>query len=209
MQSFLRLSLLALASVLLLATSACNSTQNSVSSTANSRWLEPSPELRERLKSEANRMPWTHGIQRVELIQWFAEVGEPAYGTLLEMAADPRSDVASAGFAALGATRDSRLVEHLQAIPLPPGSENSDLALERARTLLRLGDWSMVPVLIRGLEDERSMVRGLSSQALFEATRESFGFQPKGTPEERAVAVQRWKQWWESRSKDRFLATPR
>jgi len=53
----------------------------------------------------------------------------------------------------MGATRDSRLIPYLEAIEIPDGPDAVDLRLERARTLLRLGDWNAVPMLITGLRD--------------------------------------------------------
>lgn len=167
-------------------------------------WVEASPQLQEKIDSQAQRLPWSHGMDRVELIQWFAGVGEPAYPTLLNLVLDPRADVAGAALAALGATRDSRLVEPLRDLPWP-AADSPDLALERARTLLRLGDWSMVPLLMKGLEDERLMTRALCGQALYEATHERFDFDPNGTAEERAESVERWKAWWYARQSDPLL----
>jgi hypothetical protein len=118
------------------------------------------------------------------------------------MVLDPRKDVACSALAALGATRDARLVEPLNQLPWPEGDENLDLALERARTLLRLGDWSMAPHLITGLRDERIMTRALCIQALHEATKERFGYDPRGEAVGREEAVVRWEAWWATRSND-------
>lgn len=188
---------------------ACASTHSAVkSSQPEGFWVEPSPALRQRIADEAARLPWTHGIERVDLIHWFAKVGEPAYPTLLEMVLDPRPDVAGAALAALGATRDSRLVEHLRALPWPAEDEAGDLALERARTLLRLGDWRMMPRLIAGLSDDRLMTRALCAQALEEATHERFGFDPRADVAERAASIAKWDAWWQSRTVDPLLAQP-
>jgi len=164
-------------------------------------WIEPTPQLQLKIDQQAQRLPWSHGIERIDIIQWFAGVGEPAYPVLLEMVLDPRSDVAGAALAALGATRDARLVEPLRELPWPK-LDRTDLALERARTLLRLGDWSMLPHLIDGLEDERVMIRALCGQALFEATHERLGFEAGADEQERAAAVARWRQWWHARQSD-------
>lgn len=164
-------------------------------------WLEPSPMLAQEIEQQAERLPWTHGYERIEMIHWFASVGEPAYPTLLGMVSDPRIDVAGSALAALGATGDSRLVGPLREIPWPEESE-IDLALERARTLLRLGDWSMVPHLIDGLEDERVMVRALSAQALYEATHQRFEYNPSAEASERETAVNAWREWWTKRQGD-------
>lgn len=197
--------------------SACTTTRSSVSPTRSDRtsaaekaiatneWLEPSPALREQIFDNAKKLPWTHGLERVELIHWFAQVGEPAYPTLLEMVLDARKDVAGSALAALGATRDSRLVDALHALPWP-STQDADLSLERARTLLRLGDWEMVPELVDGLRDERIMTRGLCIQALFEATHERYGFDPRAEEPERAEAIKKWEQWWEERRNDPLLA---
>lgn len=164
-------------------------------------WLEPSPMLAQEIEQQAERLPWTHGYERIEMIHWFASVGEPAYPTLLAMVSDPRMDVAGSALAALGATGDSRLVGPLREIPWPPESE-IDLALERARTLLRLGDWSMVPHLIDGLEDDRVMIRALCAQALYEATHQRFDYDPKTEGAEREAAVNTWREWWAKRQND-------
>ncbi|MBL8862635.1 MAG: hypothetical protein JNK02_11565 [Planctomycetes bacterium] len=196
----------ALVLVLSLACAACVTTlQSPRASTNSSGWLEPSPALRQQIEDEAKRLPWTHGMDRVETIHWFASVGEPAYPTLLAMVLDPRPDVAGAALAALGATKDSRLVEALRELPWPD-SEHNDLALERARTLLRLGDWQMVPRLVAGLRDERVMTRALCIQALDEATKERFGFDPRGEPAAREASVKRWEAWAKNRLSDPLLA---
>jgi HEAT repeat protein len=197
----------ALSAVLALAAAACTTTTSAVRSDSKPRseWLEPTPQLREQIVDNAKKLPWTHGLERVELIHWFAQVGEPAYPMLLEMVLDPRKDVAGAALAALGATRDSRLVEPLRALEWPKSNEQ-DLALERARTLLRLGDWQMVPRLIEGLRDERLVTRALCIQALFESTHERLGFDARGEPAEREAAIQKWETWWKEREKDQLLS---
>jgi HEAT repeat protein len=187
--------------------SSCATTHSSVT-TQTDGWLDPSPGLKRRIDDEALRIPYTHGVERIELIRWFATVGEPAYPKLLELAGDPRKDVAIAALAALGATRDSRLVAPLEKVEIPDGPDAVDLRLERARTLLRLGDWGAVPPLITGLRDERMFTRALCSQALTEATKESFGFDPKVEPAQSAEAVAQWEAWWKARSADKLLAKP-
>ena len=169
-------------------------------------WLEPTPQLALRIDEQVQRLPYTHGEGRIEQIHWFATVGEPAYPQLLELVADPRPDVAGTALAALGATRDSRLIEHLRAVALPEKIP-ATLRYEWARTYLRLGDWSEAPVLIRGLAEEELMVRALCGQALFEATGQRFGFQPKAEPAEREAAIARWEAWWAARQDEGVLVS--
>ena len=121
------------------------------------------------------------------------------------MVEDARPDVAAAALAALGATLDRRLVPEIRDVPWPAELMGSDLALERGRTLLRLGDWSEAPALIRGLRDERLYTRALCSEALTEATRETFSYDPRAEERERERAVQRWEKWWMDRVNDGLL----
>jgi hypothetical protein len=193
------------ATLLLFVAAACTSTQSSLS---EPEWLKPSPRLKQQIEDAARRLPWTHGMERVEMITWFASVGEPGYPTLLEMVQDPRKDVAGSALAALGATRDSRLVDPLRKLPMPEGPENFDLRLERARALLRLGDWQAVPTLIDGLRDDRQITRALCAQTLWESTHERFGYDPKGEPADREKAIAAWDAWWHDRSLDPLRAAP-
>ena len=189
--------------LVLLALGACTSTRDS--QRANERWLEPSPTLRKDIEQQVQRLPYTHGAERVELIQWFAGVGEPAYPWLLELLEDERRPVRSAAISALGSTSDPRLVPEIVAASWPSQDEDPVLALERARALLRLGDWSEIPVLIRGLEAPEVWDRALCLRTLRDATNQTHGFDPNGTDAERAAAIERWRRWWRERSSDPLL----
>ena len=193
-RSLLAASLLA---ALPLGMGACSSTGPDRSDVrVDTSWIEPSPVLRQLIQDESTRLPWTHGLERVEQIRWFASVGEPAYPALLELASDARDDVAASALAALGATGDRRLVPAIRDLPWPESRQRSDLGLERARTLVRLGDWTEFPTLIGGLRDTRLYTRSLCLDALGEATHETHGFDPRAGEEERERAVQRWERWW-------------
>ncbi|MEW6071894.1 MAG: hypothetical protein AB1726_04760 [Planctomycetota bacterium] len=184
----------------LLVLSACAWGGGGTNEVVETGWIEPSPILRQQIQDEAARLPWTHGFERLEQIRWFASVGEPAYPSLLELATDPRDDVAAAALAALGATSDRRLVPAIRDLPWAESRRGSDLGLERARTLVRLGDWMEIPVLIGGLRDPRLYTRSLCLDALAEATHETLGFDPRAEESEREKAVQRWERWWLDRT---------
>jgi HEAT repeat protein len=190
--------------LLLLGLGSCASTPKS--DVVDSGWIQPSPILRQQITDEAHRLPWTHGFERLEQIRWFASVGEPAYPALLELSIDPREDVAAAALTALGATLDRRLVPAIQDLPWPESRRGGDLGLERARTLVRLGDWRELPTLIGGLRDQRLYTRSLCLDALREATHETLGFDPRATEEERERAIERWEIWWLKRSGEGLLS---
>lgn len=185
----------------------CSSTARDVRDEGQeqSPWVRATPLLAQQIEDEAARLPYSHGFDRLEQIRWFAAIGEPAYATLLRLATDPRDDVAAAALAALGMTLDSRLVHPIQAMSWSEERRKGDLGLERARTLVRLGDWSEMPVLVRGLRDERLFTRSLCADALKEATRETQGYDARAESGEREKAVQRWEMWWLQRTGEGIL----
>jgi hypothetical protein len=168
-------------------------------------WLRASPTLQRQIDTQLERLPWTHGLERVEQIQWLAGVGEPAYADLLETCVDPRADVAAAAVAALGATADSRLVEPLRALDWP-ASDDPALKYEKARAFVRLGDWSAIDVLVDGLGEPSSWARAWCAVALRESTRLDFGFDPDGDPALRAKSIERWRSWIASRRSEGLVA---
>lgn len=171
-------------------------------------FVAPTEELADELDAHARAV---RGGRDLEVFareaEWFGGVGEPAYPTLLELAADRDVRVASFGLATLGAQRDARLLAPLKAKVAPP--EPGPLRLEYARALVALGDWSEVPTLLTALEAEDVRTRGSALKALRDATGETHGFHPQGTPAERATAVERWRAWWDARASDPNLAPVR
>jgi hypothetical protein len=169
-------------------------------------WLAPSPVLRDQIEDQLERLPWTHGAERVEQIRWLAGVGEAGFSLILPVCLDPRPDVAGAALAALGATGDNRLVVPIRELDWPADETlDKGLRLERARTLVRLGDWSQLSVLVDGLADEEYWTRSWCIQALNEATKRRFEFDPKADAELRAKSVERWREWIESRRVEGIL----
>jgi HEAT repeat protein len=199
-----------LACVAVLALAACTSTKNSSEGDLDAQgWVQPSALLQQQMDDEAQRLPWTKGLERLEQIRWFVTVGEPAYELLLDLSRDGRPAVSSAAFAALGASGDRRLVDALREQPFDAETASFELRLERARTFVRLGDWSEMPLLIQGLSDERLFTRALCAEALEQATGQTLGFSPRGTDNEREIAVDAWKRWWLKYSGDPLREEPR
>lgn len=187
-----------LLSGIVLATLASSCMSSGSNEDAASQWLAPSPVLAQQIEDQIGRLPWTHGSDRVDVISWLAGAGEPAYAQLLELCLDPRDDVAASALAALGATGDSRLVGPIRALDWREDLPR-EVGYERARTLVRLGDWTGLDILIEGLSAQELWARAWSIQALEEATKQRFGFDPRASEEERAEAVERWEEWIDSR----------
>jgi len=187
---------------------ACASQRSAAPSGEADEWLSPSPVLRQQIEEEIKRLPWTHGTEKVEQIRWFASIGEAAYSRLLELCLDPRPEVAGSAIAALGATGDSRLVEPMHALDWPDELA-LEVSFERARAFLRLGDWSEVDRLVAGLRSEVLWARAWCGQALYEATHERFGFEPRAHAEAREAAVKRWEEWLRARQGEGILTGAR
>jgi len=169
-----------------------------------SDWVLPSRALRDDIETQAAALPYRHGGERVEVITWFAGVGEPAYETLLAFLDDDRPEVVATVLAALGATGDHRLVPHLIAAERVEWV--GSLRLEYARARVRLGDWDAMPALIEGLEADDRFLRALCVETLFEATHERFGYGAGSALPDRQAAVQRWREWWDRRTSDQMMA---
>lgn len=188
-----------------LVTAACVSTPSGTSHFANtSPWIEPSAAMEVQIDDKVQRLPYTSGMERVELIHWFSAAGEPAYETLLELCLDERPEVSGAALAALGATFDQRLVPYLRKLPWPADLP-AEVQFERARTYLRLGDWTDLPRMIDGLLAESLYVRAVCAKTLYETTNETFDYDAKASLLAREASVERWRSWWSSRQRDPFL----
>jgi len=158
-------------------------------------WLKPSPTLAQTIDQKAERMAWTHNLEdRVELIQWFAGVGEPAYPKWLELAEDERPHVAGSALAALGATGDPSLIKYIREIHVD--RDDQSLRLEHARALANLGDWGETRVLIDALRSEQPYTRAVAARTLRNLTGQSLGYDARAEEGEREQAVQRWERWW-------------
>ncbi len=206
MKAHQRLALVGLISIGFATVTSCVTTrvkQNEIQ-LPESDWVLPSRALKGDIETQAEALPWTHGRQRIDLISWFAGVGEPAYDTLLGFMSDERPEVVATALAALGATGDSRLVPYLRASENPEWS--GKLQLESARARVRLGDWDAMLPLIDGLESEENFVRALCAKSLFEATKEDHGYDAHAALPEREAAVERWRTWWDHRESDELLA---
>lgn len=180
---------------LILALGACSTTEGSVRAIPEGPWIQPSVDFQRQIDQHAARMPYLQKLDEfVEEIRWFIVAGEPAYATLLGLAAGEDSKVAGTALAAIGGSNDSRLVPMLDGIPWPP-ADQPRLRYERARCHMKLGDWSYIDELIAGLGDEDLYARSLCFKALREGSGETFEYHPKASTEEREVSSKLWREW--------------
>lgn len=100
---------------------------------------------------------------------------------------------------ALGDINDPRVIpalkDHLE-------DSNEMVRLEIARSLLTRGEWSGIPVLIRGLRSPEAAVRMHCDEALRSQTLKDFSFPVNGSPEDREASIHKWEDWWEKAQQD-------
>ncbi len=169
---------------------------------SNSEWVQPTPSFQRKLEYQASRVPYLQTTEEiVEVIRFFVQARESAYDLLLEMAQSPDAKVAGTALAALGSTRDQRLAPYVGALEMH-GDGGRHLDYERARCLVKLGDWSDLPLLVAGLREDELLCRAQCFKTLREATHLSHGFYPQGDEETREVAVQAWESWLADRASD-------
>ena len=75
-----------------------------------------------------------------------------------------------------------------------------ELKLVSSVALVRNRIFFPVPTLLEALEvggEGNFKIRALAAGVLRDSTRQNFGFKAEGTPEARAKALDKWRQWWE------------
>ena len=93
---------------------------------------------------------------------------------------------------------DAKLYQKFQA-------EDPSLRIEAALEAARAGDHKALPYLVDRLEDSEPDVRFFSFQALKEITGKTMGWKYYDRPEQRAVAVSKWRQWLRQGREDQVL----
>ncbi|MEC7232514.1 MAG: hypothetical protein VXZ39_02135 [Planctomycetota bacterium] len=184
---------------------ACSSTQGSApTGPRGAGFVEPSEQLARQIELKAVECEfWNTEEEFVGLCDWFYEVGEPSYESLLDMAAGPSMRarfVAMSAFAIIG---DRRLVQRFRGeVPVP---DDPSLRMSYARALIQMGDFSDVPVLIAGLHDPNPRNRAMAHQSLERATNNDVPFNAAGSREEREKTASIWRRWFAARTDDPLL----
>ncbi len=94
----------------------------------------------------------------------------------------------------LGKFGDHASVDRLRELEYDP---DAACRIEAASSRLDLGDWSVMPILIRGLRDEKRTIRYKCFEILSVKTGLTFGYDWASRKEDRDIAADRWQAWWE------------
>lgn len=81
---------------------------------------------------------------------------------------------------------------------------DTQVAVNAIQVLSRIGDKSVIPVLIQLLGSPNSHVAETVSRVLKGMTRAEIEFDSRQSPEVRAKAIQKWQEWWEQ-NKDKVM----
>lgn len=152
-----------------------------------------SPLLQEEIDTLLRELPFRHGPELITTLKRLIYIGEPAVPSLVESlrAAHPKSR-SNAAYV-LGEIHDRRVIPALRR-----GLNDSapDVAYEVAASLLVLGDWSGIPILIDALEDEDPYHRFKAIRVLAEHTHQDLGYDYRSDRQNRVAAVGRWENWY-------------
>ncbi|MEL6713607.1 MAG: hypothetical protein AAFP86_07530, partial [Planctomycetota bacterium] len=100
-------------------------------------WLRPSPALASRIELRANEAEFVKtDVEFIELYEWFCGVGEPAFPTLLDMAASESIKTREVAFASIARLRDPRLLGPLKARVQEPTTSELSMRAAWGRALL-------------------------------------------------------------------------
>jgi HEAT repeat protein len=120
------------------------------------------------------------------------EHGEPSVPPLLEALRGPTPRVRSQAAYLLGALQDRRTIPDLLAATSDP---EPTVRYEAAGALLELREPRGLAPLVDGLSDPDPRLRSKCIEVLAEKTGQRFGFAADGSPEDRAAAIARWREW--------------
>lgn len=186
-------------------TVACSSTKGSASTGPESNvFVEPSEQLARQIELKAVESEfWGSEEEFVGLCDWFYEVGEPAYETLLDMASGSSVRAQFVSMSVFAIVGDRRLVQRFRDEVAVP--EDPSLRMSYARALMHMGDFSEAPTLIAGLHDPNPRNRAMAHQSLERATNNEVPFNQAGSYEEREKTASIWRRWVAAHTDDPML----
>jgi len=168
-------------------------------------FMKPGALLEKEIDQRIANIPFQHGVELYSNLVRLSQVGEPAIPSLLEQLSNPDPSIRSSCVYVLGVIDDKRTIPSMN--PLLEDQEEI-VRLEAAASLLGMGEWRAIPILIKGLESSDQMLRYKSFEALNKFTGLSFRYDFRGESAERSAAVDQWNEWWASKRGDKLLATP-
>ncbi len=161
--------------------------------------------MQEAIQDHISQFPYQSGQELWSNALWVAAKGEPAIPLLLKALEDKAPRMRSSAAFALGLMKDRRVIKYL---PKHLEDPSFSVRLETARSLLYLGEFKGVPVLIEGLNNSEQPVRMYCAESLREMTGKDFDYDHRQkTPEQRKEAISKWTAWWKDQGSGGWLQT--
>ena len=193
--------IVALMSLGLLGLSACQTTTPKVEADEFER---PNDIMAKEIEERIAEIPFQRREELVDNLMWLAERGEASISALLTGLENDDPKVRSNCVWVLGRIQDRRTMPYLR--PLTEDQDES-VRLEAARQLVSMGDLQFAPVLIEGLDSDKTQVRYYCHEALKSATGRDFDYDHLSADAlARTEAVYRWRSWWSEQSGDPVFA---
>ncbi len=153
------------------------------------------PLLKKQIAMRITNLKYQRGMSLYDTLNWLILYGEMAVPQLLESMADPDPRTRSYCSYILSEIGDPKVIPVLRDAL---AEENHKLVrYEISASLVTLGDWAQLGVLINGLEEESKRYRHKCFEVLRKHLNLTLGYDPDGPAEERTVAVSKWAAWWQ------------
>lgn len=159
------------------------------------------PLLQKQIEKRIDNLKYQRGDALLDSLNWLILYGEYAVPQLEAALIKPDHRTRSYAAYVLGEIGDTAVVPKLRE---SLGKEKNKLVrYEMASSLMTLGDWGQIGVLIDGLGEDSRLFRFKCFEVLKKNLNLTFGFDPAGAVKERTAAVRKWRAWWE-RNKDKY-----
>jgi len=159
------------------------------------------PLLKKQISKRIDGLKYQRGVALLDSLNWLILYGEYAVPQLLEGLEDPDPRTRSYCAYVLGEIGNDSVVKDLRATL--EAEDHKLVRYEIAASLVTLGDWGQLGVLISGLNEQSKLFRYKCFEILRKNLNLTFGYDPESPAEERALAVQKWVVWWE-RNRESF-----
>jgi HEAT repeats len=155
---------------------------------------EPMDFVSEKVKAVVENLDLRHGSGLLRDIQYLVSLKELAVDPVTEALPNVSARSRANLVYVLGFTKSP---EAREAIVSALGDDDEIVRFEASAALMQQGDLSGIPRMIEYLDDKNPQYRYKAIQALRLATSRDFDYHFSASPEERAIALNRWQKWWQ------------
>jgi hypothetical protein len=159
--------------------------------------------MEEMIQEKIKQIPYQHKEELLNNLMWLARAGDQAVPALDEALSHDDPKVRASCAYVFGQMGDKRTIPILQRHRNDP---HPVARLEIARSLLILGDYSTVPLIIQGLNSDMQHVRYLCYDILHSTTGKTFDYDHRAVdPVDREPAIAKWQGWWEKQTTESWF----